>query len=159
MSSASTSFIATLDSIFIPKTVKEALSNPGWYNAMLDEIRALDENQTWALVDLLPDKKVVRYKWVFEVKVNPYGSIAWLKAHLVVKGYAQTYGVDDFDTFSTVAKLPMFACLFPLLSLKSGLCISWTSRMPFIMVISTNKFTWSNHMGLLLMGSPGEYVT
>ena len=28
-----------------------------------------------------------------------------MKAHLVAKGYAQTYGVDYFDIFSSVAKM------------------------------------------------------
>ena len=50
-------------------------------------------------------KKVIGYRWVFTVKVNPNGSIARLKARLVAKGYAQTYGVDHSDTFSSIAKL------------------------------------------------------
>ncbi|TYK15854.1 Cysteine-rich RLK (RECEPTOR-like protein kinase) 8 [Cucumis melo var. makuwa] len=39
-------------------------------------------------------------------KVNPNGSIACLKACLVAKGYAKTYGVDYFAVFSPIAKLP-----------------------------------------------------
>ena len=42
---------------------------------------------------------------MFVVKFNPDGSIARLKACLVSKGYAQTYGVDYSDIFSLVTKL------------------------------------------------------
>ncbi|RVW90282.1 Retrovirus-related Pol polyprotein from transposon RE1 [Vitis vinifera] len=70
---------ASIDSISAPKTVTEALNLPG--------------------------KKVVGSKWVFAVKVNLDGSVARLKARLVARGYAQTYGVDYSDTFSPVAKL------------------------------------------------------
>ncbi|KAL6332591.1 hypothetical protein AAG906_009013 [Vitis piasezkii] len=82
---------ASIDSISAPKTVIEALNHPGWRNAMLEEIHALEDNHTWKLVDLPQGKKVVGCKWVFTVKVNPDGSVAKLKARLVARGYAQTY--------------------------------------------------------------------
>ena len=33
-------------------------------------------------------KKTVRCKWVYTIKLNPYGSLAHLKAKLVVKRYS-----------------------------------------------------------------------
>lgn len=70
------------------------MSHTTWYNAMLEQIHTLDENQTWDLVDLPKEKKAVGCKWFLTVKVNPDGPAAGLKARLVAKVYAQTYGVD-----------------------------------------------------------------
>ena len=105
MSPSSCSFIATFDSVSVPKTVHEALGHFGWRNAMIEEMNALDVNGTWTLENLPAGKQAIGCKWVFAVKVNPDGSVARLKARLVAKGYAQTYGVDYSDTFSPVAKL------------------------------------------------------
>ena len=88
MSSHSCSFIASLNSISLPNTFQETLSYPGWHNAMIEEIDALNGNGTWNLVQLPTRKKAIGCRWAFAVKVNLDGSIARLKARLMAKGYA-----------------------------------------------------------------------
>lgn len=80
--------ISTLDNIFVPKMVGEALNHSGWRDVMIDEINALDHNNTRELVDLLTSKEEIGCKWVFTVKVNPNGYVARLKAYLEAKVYA-----------------------------------------------------------------------
>ena len=104
MSSHSCSFIASLDFISLPNKVSEALAHPGWRGTMIKEMDVLTDNGTWDLVRLPARKKTIGCRWVFIVKVNLDGSLARLKALLVAKGYAQTYGVDYFDTFSLLLR-------------------------------------------------------
>ena len=61
-------------------------------------------------------KKVISCRRVFVIKFNSDGFVARLKARLVAKGYAQTYGVDYFDTFSPVAKLAFFHLFISLIA-------------------------------------------
>ena len=44
-------------------------------------------------------------KRVYKIKHNAYGSINIYKAHLVAKGYVQTYGIDFEETFNPIAKM------------------------------------------------------
>ena len=53
------------------------------------------------------------------MEVNIDGLVSRLKARLVAMGYAQTYGVDYFDTFPPVSKMP-FDRLFISLATTHG---------------------------------------
>ena len=75
---------------------------------------ALFENATWYLVTRPLRKTTVGCCWVYTVKYLPDGSIEHLKAHLVAKGYTQTYGVDYVETFSLVAKISFVRILISL---------------------------------------------
>jgi hypothetical protein len=70
------------------------------------EMKALHQNGT-----LPPAKKIVGCKWVYTVKYNLDSSVEQLKAHLVAKGYTQTYGIDYDETFSLVAKISSICIL------------------------------------------------
>ena len=72
---------------------------------MLEEMRALEKNRTWELVDLPQGKQPVGCKWVFTIKHTPEGKVERYKARLVAKGYTQTYGTDYDETFAPVAKI------------------------------------------------------
>ena len=66
--------------------------------------QALKKNSTWENFELLRDKRTVGCKWVFTVKYQAYGSIDRYKARLLAKGFTQTYGIDNLETFAHVAK-------------------------------------------------------
>ncbi|XP_073226873.1 uncharacterized protein [Cicer arietinum] len=70
---------------------KEALKIPKWKEAVLEEMRALEKNQTWRVMTLPTGKNTVGCKWVFTVKYNSDNTVERYKARLVAKGFTQTY--------------------------------------------------------------------
>ena len=67
------SFFTQVDPIQIPQTHHEALMDKNWKNATNEEMKALNKNQTWEIVDLPKGKKTVGCKWVFTVKYKVEG--------------------------------------------------------------------------------------
>ncbi|XP_024019688.1 uncharacterized protein LOC112091089 [Morus notabilis] len=98
-------FVTSLDKIRIPNSVYEALTVSKWHKAILEEYSALEKNGTWVISELPPGKKTMGCKWIFSVKQKADGSVDRYKAHLVAKGYTQSYEIDYQETFAPVAKL------------------------------------------------------
>jgi Reverse transcriptase (RNA-dependent DNA polymerase) len=102
-----------------PSTFDQAIKSDEkdyWYKACLDENQSLIDQQTYDIVDIPPNVKPIRGRWVFKKKTikdaktiqnnyitNQDQSIRY-KARWVIQGFNQRLGVDFLETFSTTAR-------------------------------------------------------
>ncbi|KAK9146703.1 hypothetical protein Sjap_006606 [Stephania japonica] len=98
-------FLATISGVKEPSTFAQAQQDPQWVEPMHKELQALESNGTWEITDLPKGKRAFGSKWVYKVKLHPYGSLDRCKARLLAKGYNQIEGVDFTESFSPVATI------------------------------------------------------
>ena len=98
-------FVMNLDSVKVPEYIQEALMRPKGKKVVEEEVRALENNNTWVLTTLPLGKNQVGCKWIFTIKYKADGSVDRFKARLVAKVFTQSYGIDYQETFAPVAKL------------------------------------------------------
>ncbi|CAI7784227.1 unnamed protein product, partial [Closterium sp. NIES-54] len=75
-----------------PATLKEALESSDaeeWKKAMESELKSIEENGTWELVELPEGRKAITSKLLFKIKSDADGKIERYKSRLVAKGYQQ----------------------------------------------------------------------
>lgn len=107
----------SIEGIPIPKTYKEAVSDPvygdKWKEAVRAELETLIQFGTWetrARKDI--QGNVASTKWVFNVKIGADGRMERFKARLVARGFTQLEGMDFKQTFAPVFRLDSLRVLF-----------------------------------------------
>ncbi|CAI7796305.1 unnamed protein product [Closterium sp. NIES-53] len=90
-----------------PANLKEALERSDaeeWKKVMESELKSIEENSTWELVELPEGRKAITSKWLFKIKSDVDGKIERYKSRLVAKGYQQKEKVDYKELFAPVVK-------------------------------------------------------
>lgn len=90
-----------------PVTLEEAVGGPDkekWFDAMGKEMKSLQQNDVWDLVQLPKGRNLVGSKWVFKLKTGADGSVERYKARLVAQGFSQKFGTDYDETFCPVVR-------------------------------------------------------
>ena len=96
-----------IDSEGAPATYGEALRGPegkGWQIAFDAEVKSLNDNKVYTVVDRPLKKKVVKAKWILRRKLLPGSKLDKLKARIVAKGFTQREGIDYDETFSPTVR-------------------------------------------------------
>lgn len=65
-----------------PASFVEAMKQECWKDAMQDELKSIDDNATWNVVELPHGHKAIGLKWVFKVKKDSHGASVKHKARL-----------------------------------------------------------------------------
>ncbi|KAM2872438.1 hypothetical protein FF1_019953 [Malus domestica] len=89
-----------------PTTYMEARNGENfqsWKHAMEEEIKSMQINQVWLLVEKTNLMKPIGCKWVYKTKRNSKGKVERFKARFVAKGFNQRERVDCNKTFSPVS--------------------------------------------------------
>lgn len=111
-------YVSNDDPIFFQDAEREER----WREAMRVEIKSIEKNLTWELVDLPPQAKKIGVKWVYKTKLNGEGKVERCKARLVAKGYSQTAGIDYTEVFAPVARWDTIRSLLALAA-QRGWCV------------------------------------
>ncbi|GKA07871.1 retrovirus-related pol polyprotein from transposon TNT 1-94 [Tanacetum coccineum] len=94
-----------IDSVIVPKNVKEAIQDESWTMSMQEELNQFKTNDVWSLVPPPDNQTIIGTKWVFKNKLDENGVISRNKSRLVAQGYNQQEGIDFDETYAPVARL------------------------------------------------------
>ncbi|CAI7756865.1 unnamed protein product [Closterium sp. NIES-53] len=89
---------------FTKKFLQHHHHHKEWKKPMESELKSIEENDMWELVELPEGRKAITSKWLFKIKSDADGKIEHYKSRLVAKGYQQKEKVDYKELFAPVVK-------------------------------------------------------
>ena len=66
-----------------PSSFEEAMEDPAWVDAMVEEYDSIVRNSAWEIVPRPKGKSVVGSRWIYKVKQATDGSVEKYKARFV----------------------------------------------------------------------------
>ena len=96
--------------------VMHSSNSQNWINAMKDEMKSMQDNDVWDLVEFPESVKPIGCKWIFKNKKDLKGNIERYKARLVAKGFTQRKALTLKKPFSVVSSKDSFTTIMTLVA-------------------------------------------
>lgn len=104
-----------------PKSFKEAMTSTErdlWKKAADEEIRSHQENNTWTVMPLPPNRVSIPSGWNFKIKTDKDGQPKRRKARFFAKGYRQIKGIDFQESFAPVVRYDSLRVLMAIAAMQ-----------------------------------------
>ena len=141
-----------------PLNFDEAMKDKRWRQAMEEEIKAIEKNNTWELSSLPKGHEAIGVKWVFKIKKNAKGEVERHKARLVAKGYKQQYGVDYDEVFAPVARMETIRLLISLAAQMKWRIFQLDVKSAFLNGYLEEDVYVEQPMGFVIEGQEGKVL-
>ncbi|GJT28923.1 retrovirus-related pol polyprotein from transposon TNT 1-94 [Tanacetum coccineum] len=119
-------------SIAESKTIKDAMADSAWIEAMQEELHQFDRLQVWELIGKPFGNNVIKLKWLWKNKKDEDQTIIHNKARLVAKGYAHEEGIDFEESFAPVDRLEAVRIFVAYAAHKSFLIYQMNVKTTFL---------------------------
>ncbi|EIN04191.1 reverse transcriptase RNA-dependent DNA polymerase, partial [Punctularia strigosozonata HHB-11173 SS5] len=122
-----------------------------WRAACEDELTMLRKRRVFELVDRPSDRKVIKNRWVFDVKTD-----GRKKARLVAKGFSQIEGVDFDQVFSPVVRFESVRLILALAALEGWYITALDVRSAYLYGKLDEEIYMEQPEGFVEPGSRGK---